>query len=67
MSHIRETTLTFFVMYISPLTSEVYLLVNLFIPRHTIVAGYYGFTLVVRESVRRTSVHPSIFCFRMIT
>ena len=22
------------------------------IPRHTIVAGYYGFTLVVRESVR---------------
>ena len=26
-----------------------------FIPRHTIVAGYYGFTLVVRESVRRFS------------
>ena len=30
MSHARETTLTFFTMYISPLTSEVYLLVNLF-------------------------------------
>ena len=30
MSHARETTLTFFVMYLSPLTSEVYLLVNLF-------------------------------------
>ena len=24
----------------------------IFIPRHTIVAGYYGFTLVVRPSVR---------------
>ena len=30
MSHARETTLTLFVMYLSPLTSEVYLLVNLF-------------------------------------
>ena len=30
MSHIKEITLTFFVMYLSPLTSEVYLLVNLF-------------------------------------
>ena len=36
----------------------------IFIPRHTIVAGYYGFMLVVRESVcpsvRRTSVRPSV-------
>ena len=32
-------------------------LLLLFIPRHTIVAGCYGFTLVVRESV-----HPSIVC-----
>ena len=31
------------------------LLFVFFIPRHTIVAGYYGFTLVVRESV-----HPSV-------
>ena len=30
MSHARETTLTFFVMNLSPLTSEVYLFVNLF-------------------------------------
>ena len=30
MSHSRETTLTFFIMYLSPLMSEVYLLVNLF-------------------------------------
>ena len=30
MSQVRETTLTFFIMYLSPLTSEVYLLVNLF-------------------------------------
>ena len=32
------------------------------IPRHTIVAGYYGFTLVVH-----VSVCPSVFRFRMIT
>ena len=30
MSSARETTLTFFVMYLSPLTSKVYLLFNLF-------------------------------------
>ena len=34
----------------------------IFIPRHTIVAGYYGFTLVIRESVR-LSVHPSYIRF----
>ena len=38
-----------------------------FIPRHTIVAGYYGFTLDVRVSVRPSVVHPSVFRFRMIT
>ena len=30
MSHARETTLTSFIMYLYPLMSEVYLLVNLF-------------------------------------
>ena len=30
MSHARETTLTFFIMYLSHLTIEVYLLVNHF-------------------------------------
>ena len=30
MPHARETTLTLFVMYLSPLTSMVYLLVNLY-------------------------------------
>ena len=30
MSHTKGTALTFFVMYLSPLTSLVYLLVNLF-------------------------------------
>ena len=30
MSHARETTLTFFIMYLSPLMSEVCLLVYLF-------------------------------------
>ena len=44
----------------------------IFILRHTIVAGYYGFTLDVRVSVclsvSRTSLsRPSVFCFRMIT
>ena len=32
----------------------------IFIPRHTIVAGYYGFTLVVHESVRLSVVCPSV-------
>ena len=36
--------------------------VGVFIPRHTLVAGYYGFTLVVRESVCPSVVRPSI-CF----
>ena len=47
---------------------------SVFIPRHTIVVGYYGFTLVdrvsvhphVRPSVIRTSVRP-YFRFRAIT
>ena len=30
MSRVRETPLTVFIMYLSPLTSEVYCLVNLF-------------------------------------
>ena len=30
----RETTLTFFLMYLSPLTSEIYLFVNLFTKLH---------------------------------
>ena len=42
-----------------------------FIPRHTIVAGYYGFMLDIRVSVHpsvsRTAVHPAIFRFWMIT
>ena len=29
---------------------EIYYLDTLFIPRHTIVAGYYRFTLIVRVS-----------------
>ena len=40
--------------------------IDIFIPRHTIVAGYYGFMLVVSECVH-PSVHPSVFRFRMIT
>ena len=33
---------------------------SIFISRHTIVAGYYGFMLVVRESVRPSYVRPSV-------
>ena len=48
--------------------SPVNLLVNLFsllyvtfiIPHHTIVAGYYGFTLDIRVSVRLSVVHLSV-------
>ena len=42
---------------------------SIFIPHHTIVARYYGFTLdiPVCQSVRCTSIHPSIFLLRMIT
>ena len=32
----------------------------IFIPRHTIVAWYYGFALVVRVPIRPSSVPPSI-------
>ena len=45
--------------------------IPIFIPRHTILAGYYGFTLVVRVSIRlsvhQSYVRPSVFRFRMIT
>ena len=41
------------------LESPIGTILDIFIPRHTIVAGYYGFTLVVRESVS-LSVCP--FC-----
>ena len=36
------------------------LLTKIFIPRHTIVVGYYGFTLVVRVSVRPSVIRPSV-------
>ena len=40
---------------------------DIFIPRHTTVAGYYGFTLDVRVSVCQSYGRPSVFRFRMIT
>ena len=50
------------------------LVIRVFIPRHTLVAGYYVFTLAVRVSVRpsvrtyvRPSVCPSALRFRSIT
>ena len=53
-------------LYLS-LSSSLQALLFLFIPRHTIVAGYYGFTLDVRVSVRRSYVRPTVFRFQMIT
>ena len=42
VSRARETTLTFFIMYLSPPMSEVYLLVNLFEkPVHNAVRRFY--------------------------
>ena len=32
----------------------------IFIPRHLIVVGYYGFMLVIRESVRQSVRRPSL-------
>ena len=40
---------------------------RIFIPRHTLVAGYYVFTLAVRVSVRPSVVRPSALRFRSIT
>ena len=40
---------------------------SIFIPRHMIVAGYYGFTLDVCVSVQPSVVRPSVFRFRMIS
>ena len=36
---------------------------KLFIPHHTVVAGYYGITLAVPVSVHLSYLHPSVFSF----
>ena len=40
---------------------------GLFIPRHTIVGGYYGITLAVGVSIHPSVVRPSVFSFPTIT
>ena len=62
----------YFLIYISALLSILYielfsllvipktLITSLFIPRLTIVAGYYGFTLDVSASVLPSIVHLSV-------
>ena len=46
MSHARETTHTLFVMSLSPLTSKVYLLVNLFTKLYvTFIINWIAFIL----------------------
>ena len=54
MSHAREMTLTFFVMYLSPLTSEVYLLVDLF-QSYMSPLFFIGLLLCLVGMKRRTS------------
>ena len=56
MCHVQETTLILFVMYLSPLTSEVYLLVNLFTKLYItfILIGLLSYLVEMRM---RTSRH----------
>ena len=51
MSRARETSLTFFVMYLPLLTSEVYLLVNLFSKLY----GFSGLLSYLIGMTRKTS------------
>ena len=56
MLHARETTL--FVMYLSPRTSEVYLLVNLFFFQSYILSLFFsGLLSYLVGMQRRTSKH----------
>ena len=56
MSLARETTLTFFVMYLSSLMSEVYLLVNLFFS-YMLTLFFSGLLSYLVGIKRRTSRH----------
>ena len=60
-----------FLFYSDCLFHSFWQLSCLFIPCHTIVAGYYGFTLDIHVSVVHPSIymfmHPSVFHFEMIT
>ena len=57
MSRARETTLTFFVIYLSPLTSEVYRLVNIFFQNYLLPVFFSGLFLYLVGMKRRTSEH----------
>ena len=57
MSSARETTLTFLIMYLSPLTSEVYLLVNLFFQNYMLPLFFSGLLSYLVGIKRRTSRH----------
>ena len=51
----RATTLTFSVMYLSPLTSKVYLLVNLFFQSYMLSLFFSGLLSYLVGIKRRTS------------
>ena len=62
------------ILFINHHVSVIYIFRCLFIPRHSIVVGYYVFTLDVSVSVHLPVcgmyVHPSVcqyFCFWMIS
>ena len=55
MSHARETTLSFFVMYLSPLMSMVYLLVNLYSKLH-VTFSFSGLLSYLVGIKRRSSM-----------
>ena len=57
MSHAREKTLTFFIMYLSPLMSEVYLLVTFFkVIRYMYLYSSVDFYIVGMSHARETTL-----------
>ena len=60
----RETTLTFSVMYLSPLMSEVYLLINIFFQSYMLPLFFSGLLSYLVGIKRRTRRH--VVCKRQL-
>ena len=61
MLRARETTLTFFIMYLSPLISGVYLFVNLFEkPVHNAIRRFYCYIIFLGKYQPLINAHQSI-------
>ena len=65
MSRARETTLTFSVMYLFPLTSEVYLLFNLFFK---VIRGMFEMNCLLSSSSISTwgTIKTNTYLYRVI-